>query len=504
MEEGRRLPRYAYNWISAAGALVAALALFAIVFLFIISMYLGTENPYLGILIYLILPMILVAGALLIPIGMYVHWRVWQRTGEVPFMRWPHLDLNIERHRNATIVFILGFMAFTLLGSVGTYQAYHFTESVTFCGQTCHAVMKPEFTTYQHSPHARVTCVECHVGAGAGWYAKSKMQGLYQVYAVTFNVFPRPIPTPITSLRPARETCEQCHWPQKFYGAMQRRFDHYRYDKENTRWTLNMLLKVGSGNPATAQESGIHWHINPAVTVEYIARDEKRQDVPWVRVTDKRSGRAEVFQDSAKPLTKEQIAKAEVRKMDCMDCHNRPSHNLFPPDYVMDLEMFAGRVDPSIPQIKLATVTAMAKDYPTEKAAMEGIEREIADFYKKNHAGFYGQKKDLVDKAIKAAQAAFRSNIFPEMKAKWSSYPNDIGHFIFPGCWRCHGGKHKSEGGKIITHNCDVCHIILSQGPGPQKEFVSSEQGLPFQHPVNVGGAEKFIGCFNCHKGVKP
>jgi nitrate/TMAO reductase-like tetraheme cytochrome c subunit len=503
-EDQRLLPRHAYNWISAAGAVVALTALFIIVFLFAISLYLGVENPYLGILIYLVLPAFMVGGLLLIPAGMYAYWRIWQRTGELPYTKWPHLDLNIARHRNATFVFLSGTLAFVLVSGVGTYQAYHFTESIAFCGQTCHTVMKPEFTTYQHSPHARVTCAQCHVGPGAGWYAKSKLAGAYQVYAVAAGVFPRPIPTPITSLRPARETCEQCHWPQKFYGAMQRRFDHYRYDKENTRWTLDMLLKVGSGNPATAQESGIHWHINPAVTIDYIERDAKRQDIPWVRVRDGRTGRTTVYQDSAKPLTPAQAAAAKPRTMDCMDCHNRPSHNLYPPDYVIDLEMFAGRVDPSIPEIKRAAVAAMAKDYPTGKAALEGIAKEITEFYQKNYADLAAQKKDAIAKAVQAAQAAFARNIFPEMKAKWSSYPNDIGHFIFPGCWRCHGGKHKSSDGKVITQDCTACHIILSQGPGPQPEFVSSERGLPFQHPTNIGGMEKAIGCFNCHKGVKP
>ncbi len=98
--------------------------------------------------------------------------------------------------------------------------------------------MEPEHTAYQNSPHARVKCVDCHVGSGAGWYVRSKLSGAYQVYAVLANVYPRPIPTPIKNLRPARETCEQCHWPSHFSGQKEVINTYFKSDEQNTRWTI--------------------------------------------------------------------------------------------------------------------------------------------------------------------------------------------------------------------------------------------------------------------------
>lgn len=486
------------------GAVLALVSFFIILFLLSINLVIGIKNPYLGIVLYMVLPAFLVLGLLLIPAGMYARWRRLQGQGKIGHEKWPAIDLNKRSHRTSFVIFVSGTLLFILVSAVGMYQAYRYTDSVAFCGRTCHTVMKPEYTTYQQSPHARVKCAECHIGPGVGWYAKSKLSGLYQVYAVIANVYPRPIPTPISSLRPARVTCEQCHWPGQFFGAMQRRFDHYRYDKQNTRWLLNMLLRVGSGSAMTAGKSGIHWHVGHDITIEYIARDIRRQDIPWVRVTDIRTGTVKVFQDKEKPLSENEIAAAVPRIMDCMDCHNRPSHNLQSPDYEIDRELSFGRIDGSLPDIKSEAVEAMRGDYRSDAEAVKGIETTMTDFYRKNYPEIIEARKEAIADAVKAVQRAFLKNVFPGMNAKWSDYPNDIGHFIFRGCMRCHDGRHRTAGGSAIPHDCHTCHIILEQWKEGPTETLNLERGEDFRHPVDIGFAWKEMGCYECHRGVQP
>ncbi len=503
--EKKKLPPLVYNWTSSIGAVVAVVAGLAIVFLLLISLVSKTINPYLGILLYMILPALLVLGLLLIPIGMYIQWRSRQKPEEISYLKWPSLDLSNSRHRNAVLVFLIGTLLFVFISSVGIYQAYHYTESVAFCGLTCHTVMQPEYTAYQDSPHARVKCVDCHIGPGAGWYARSKLSGLYQVYAVIANVYPRPIPTPIKDLRPAQETCEQCHWPKQFYGAKQREFDHYFYDKANTHWPINMLIKIGGGSSLnTAHTAGIHWHMNIAVQVEYIARDKQRQDIPWIRVTDRQTGRTAVYQDSARPLSQGEIAAAKPRTMDCMDCHDRPSHSFHSPDYEIDRAILTGQIAADIPEIKQVSVNAMIKEPPSEAEALAGIAASITDFYRAKYSQRYLQKEKEIKDAIRATQEAYARNIFPGMKTKWTDYPDNIGHFIFPGCMRCHDGKHKSSSGLIVPNDCRACHVILSQGTKGRSRSIDLQTGLEFRHPVDIGDAWKNGACYDCHRGVGP
>jgi hypothetical protein len=498
-----RLPRLAYNMISAAGAVIAAVTAILILFMLGISIFAHVTNPYLGVFIYMIMPPFLVLGLVLIPLGMWREWRKVRRGEQAGELKWPYIDLNKKSHRNAFFIFISGTFIFMIGGAVVSYQAFHFTESVTFCGTTCHSVMQPEYTAYQNSPHARVACTECHVGSGAGWYTKSKLSGLYQVYAVLTKVYPKPIPTPVRNLRPAQETCEQCHWPRQFYGAQQRQFSHFKYDSTNTYWPINMLIKTGGGDPKTGQAAGIHWHMNIGFKVEYIARDEHRQDIPWIRVTDKESGRTTVYQDEANPLPADSIASATPRIMDCMDCHNRPSHIYHAPDNAIDVSMLIGRINQRIPDIKKVAVEAMAQEYSSYDSAMTGISETITNYYKQNQPDFYAAMVDTINAAIKATQTTFSQNIFPQMKVRWSAYPNNIGHFFSIGCMRCHLGKHKSDDGRTITHDCTACHSILMQGTGP-KEFSTAEKGLEFQHPEDIGDTWKETGCYECHSGVQP
>jgi hypothetical protein len=305
-------------------------------------------------------------------------------------------------------------------------------------------------------------------------------------------------------LRPAQETCEQCHWPRLFFGAKQRKFDHYLYDKANSHWPVNMLVKIGGGNPKTGQTAGIHWHMNISNKVEYIARDKRRQDIPWIKATDRQTGRVTIYQDMNKPLSREEITVTTPRIMDCMDCHDRPSHDFHPPDYEADLAILTDRIDPNIPEIKKTSVNAMTRAYATADEAREGIALAVKGYYQVNYPSVYSQYKGAIQNAVAATQEAYARNTFPFMRARWSDYPNNIGHFIFPGCMRCHDGMHVSTEGLRIPHDCRTCHIIISEGPAMRAEMINATTGIEFVHPVDIGSIWKDGKCYACHNGTQP
>jgi hypothetical protein len=500
----KKFPRLLYNRISYAGILTAVIALIIMTFLYIVDVYASKTNPYFGIFLYMIMPIFLVGGMLFIPLGMYFKWRRWKRTGTEEVPKWPLLDLNDATQRNASIVFVLGTIIFLGVSAVGSYEAFHYSESVTFCGKLCHVIMKPEYTAYSHSPHARVACVACHVGPGADWFARSKLSGAYQVYATLANKYPRPIPTPIANLRPAQETCEQCHWPEKFFGSRQNVYNHYMYDKENTHWPINMLMKIGGHNVRSGEAIDIHWHIHPDIDVLYIPRDSNRQDIPWVKVVNHRTGEETVYQDENNPISEKEIAAAKPRIMDCVDCHNRPSHIFNSPDHAIDLAISSGMINSDLPEIKKIAVETMVSNYDTENEALVAIAQTINAFYRENYPKIFDSLKSHIDEAIEAIKNEFSRSIFPEMKVRWDNYPDNIGHFNWPGCMRCHEGNHTDQGGTAITHQCEACHAILVQGSDDRAITDFSPDGQEFIHPVDIEGLWQEMGCYECHTGQQP
>lgn len=495
-----KLPQSAYNWISLIGATIASISFFMIVFLFAISTIFGSGGSYLGLVIYIILPAFLIAGLILIPIGM-----VWKRkriekygNGE---KKLPYIDLNDERHRNAATIFIVGTIIFLFASAIGSYEAFQYTESVEFCGTVCHAVMEPEYTAYQNSPHARVRCVDCHVGEGVDWYVRSKLSGLRQVYAVIADDYPRPIPTPITDLRPARETCEQCHWPEKFYARKLRVQRHFLSDETNSEWDIYMTMKIGATHSALGLQEGIHWHINPNVKIEYAALTEEREEIPWVRYTNLETGEVTIYEDSDNPLEPGMLDSLEIREMDCMDCHNRPSHNYQPPAFFVNNAMTAGTMPKELPELKLLSMEICSEEFATKDEANRYIDSTLTSYYEENYPEI---EKALVEKAVSGLQNEYNKNIFPEMKVQWDQYPNHIGHVEFNGCFRCHNDVHSSESGKVISKDCNQCHTITAQGPPDSLQVASINSTLEFKHPVDIGEAWKDMFCTDCHTGLNP
>ncbi len=494
-----RLPQSVYNPISYAGAAIALISTFMFVFLYVLASLSSIDHAYTGIVIFLIVPAFIILGLILIPIGMARTIHRQKRLGKLPREAFPILDLNQPRHRNAVIIFSIGTIIFLFLSALGSYEAYHYTESVEFCGKVCHEVMHPEYIAYNKSPHARVTCAECHVGEGANWYVKSKLSGLYQVYAALANVYPKPIPTPIKNLRPARETCEECHWPQKTYGKQQRKSIYVLPDEQNTQWGIDLLMNTGGGNPALGNNSGIHWHINPDIEIEYITTNEQRSVIPRVILRDKKTGEETIFEDKDNPFDEENADFVERRIMDCIDCHNRPAHTYDDPSRFVNVAIAAGVIPTSLPFIKKTAVEACMQEYETTEEAMAGIREYMTTFYQENYPDLAAKYKDDLEKAIAGVQDAFSENIFPFMKVSFEQYPDNIGHMNSEGCFRCHNDRHASDDGRVITKKCVSCHTIMAQGPVESMTFASSQEGLEFQHPVDIDGAWKEMGCYECH-----
>jgi nitrate/TMAO reductase-like tetraheme cytochrome c subunit len=471
------------NWLSLVGLVLIAGSMFAFVFLFAMELFGPQSNPYMGILTYVVAPMFFFTGLFLFLLGAWIQRR---RTAAGRHYALT-IDLSRIRDKRLLVVYIICTLGFLLLTATGSYQTYHITESNQFCGQACHGPMKPENTAHLDGAHARVDCVECHVGRGAQWYVKSKINGVRQLYCTISGNIDRPIPTPVRNLRPARETCEQCHWPAKFTGNLDRTFTHYLSDETNTPFAVRLLLKVGGGGSPHGPPGGIHWHMNPGTKIEYFAMDEQRQVIPYVRVTSTNGQVTEYIADGYKGVP----AGSNLRVMDCLDCHNRPAHNYLPPNDSVDTAMSLGRIDPSIPWIKSNVVSVLIQSYPTEAAALKSIDSTL-------HARYPSQP--AIDTVVAATQDIFSRNFFPEMKADWRVYPNNIGHKNWPGCFRCHDGNHKTADGTktIAASDCNACHIILAEGSGAQLDDLHA-QGSAFIH---IDSEYSGFDCSSCHTGA--
>jgi len=475
-----------FNPMSLIGIVLIVLSTSTYVVTALIGIISGQGGAYSGIVTFIIMPPLFILGLILVPVGIWRRRRYLHRKG-VTKSRFFSIDFNIPRHRKFFLVFTVLTLFVLILVSSMSYQAYHYSESVKFCS-SCHSVMDPEAITHALSPHARVSCVECHVGPGAGWYVKSKLSGMYQVYAVLTNNYPRPIETPITSLRPARDTCEQCHWPQFFIDDKVVTRDYYQRDEDNTHGSVTLQMHVG-GHPGYGRPTGIHWHIEN--DVDFASMGPKKEDIPWVKVTYK-NGEQKIFKSTEEPVSKEKLSTLKVNRMDCIDCHNRPSHIFKSPEEIMDLLMGTGQVNPKMPNIRQAGSDALLGDYKTALEADKGIEKTIPEECADADPGDVSQ-------AVKMIKQAYHENFFPKMKARWDVHPSNIGHWRSKGCFRCHDGNHKTESGETISRSCSLCHTILSQTSEDGNRF--DIKGVPFIHPVDIDGEWKTTNCSECHTG---
>lgn len=486
----------ARNYISFIGFAIALSAIVSLSLLFLLEITGSTDQPYLGLLIYILFPAVMFFGFFVVLVGMLVERRRRLKYDTRTIAEYPVLDLNDPRRRRSLIVFMVFSFVFLFVSAFGAYHAYEFTESVTFCGQICHDVMAPEFVSYNTSPHAQVKCVECHVGGGAEWYARSKLSGVRQLVAVTFNTYDRPIKTPVHNMRPARETCAKCHWPEKYHGEQLKVFTDFGYDEASTMSETKLLVKVGGGSPETGQVSGIHWHMNLANEITYVATDERRQNIPWVQLRDSK-GNVTTYTRQGSNFSESQLAQYGKKKMDCIDCHSRPAHIYLSPNNAVDESILAGKLDKSLPYLKKTSVDVLSKDYATTEQALLTISDDFHRYYRENHPEVYGTKQQSINSAVSELRRIYRTYFFPEMNTNWESHIDNIGHFNSQGCFRCHNGNMRSAQGKVIRNDCAICHVTISQNYKGQ--VVEPENGR-FKHPLNLGTAGSY-NCASCHKG---
>lgn len=496
----KRFPQSFYNPMTFLGAAIAGVSFGLILFLMAIEMTAKVQKPYMGIIAFVILPTFLVIGLALIFTGA---WRESRRkkSGTSKEYHFPVIDLNNDRHRVMSMIVLVGGVLFLVLSAFGSFKAYEYTDSDEFCGTLCHSVMHPEYTAYLNSPHSKVGCVKCHIGPGADWFVRAKISGSYQVYSVLFNKYSRPIPTPLHNLRPAQETCEQCHWPKHFYSEKKVTKDYYLSDKENTHSTFAMLLKVGGGDSEHGITTGIHWHMNIANKITYVSSDSSRLEIPYIEVES--PGKKKKIYRAAGYDFKRGLPAGGVKKvMDCIDCHNRPSHIYHEPSGVINMAIAYGDIDHTLPYIKSVAKQVLEADYLNTEVAIEGIKNFIDGFYSSNYPDVFRNKKAEIKKAEEVLVNIYKRNFFPEMRVDWSKYPNNIGHTYFDGCFRCHDGKHFDEEGNKLTNDCNVCHTIIKQGT--TKELIQvSLTGLEYVHPVDVGENIEGKNCTVCHAPKK-
>ncbi|MBE0539659.1 MAG: NapC/NirT family cytochrome c [Ignavibacterium sp.] len=489
-------PQYVYNPITLTGAAVASLSFGLIVFLFVLDFFSTQENTYMGILTYIIIPSFLIIGLLLIAYGIFREKRREVR-GIVRGSYLPVIDLNDPKKRAMFVTFSLGTILLLLFSAFGSFKAYEYTETDEFCGTVCHKVMEPEYTAYLDSPHSRVGCVGCHIGSGTNWYVKSKISGAYQVYSVLFNKYSRPIPTPVEALRPAEGTCEQCHTPALFYNEKKIDYTYYLSDEQNTKSNISMLLKIGGGKSELGSIEGIHWHVNPDNVISYIYSDKRRLVIPWIKVTSK-DGKETIFKDKTVNFDKKNFSSENIRTMDCIDCHNRPSHIYHQPDKMINEMLATNKIDETLPFIKSISVEALEDNYTTKEQALENIKQKINDFYLANYPDVYKTKKNEIKSSIEIIKNIYSRNYFPYMNANWKHFPDNIAHTYTPGCFRCHDGNHVSDDGKVISNDCNSCHKIISQTDNAGVTRVDLN-GLKFQHPVELGESIENHLCTDCH-----
>jgi nitrate/TMAO reductase-like tetraheme cytochrome c subunit len=463
-EKGRELGRMAFftgdNWISLLGVILTTGSGFTLVWAWFRELV-GEHalHPYVGIILFMVLPMFFVVGLLLIPLGILIRRRKLIRSGHLPAHS-PKIDLASPQLRKVMVLVALATGVNILLMGTATIKGVDYMDSSKFCGLTCHTPMITEYRAFENSPHARVGCAQCHIGAGTGSFMRAKLAGVRQVFGVVFNNYSRPIPSPVESLRPARETCESCHWPQKFSGDKIVVRTHYGEDLASTPSITVLMLKIGGHTGTT--NTGIHGrHLDANSRITYVAGDRQRQTIAKVTYRDDKGQLVDYVSTDVK-ITPE-ASRLAPRQMDCVDCHNRPTHAFEMPDVAIDRAINDGLISRDLPFIKKQAVAILKVDYASQDQAAERIPKAVSDYYQATYPEIFSQKRALVEAAGNAVKDAFLRNVSPEMKLTWGTHPNHLGHQDGGGCFRCHDGSHVAADGKAIASDCSTCHVILAQ-----------------------------------------
>lgn len=432
----------ARNPISLLGVWLTTLSAVAFVVYYFAEVFGLIASPYAGLFGFVLVPAVFLLGLLLIPIGIWREGR--RRRRGIAEWRWPHIDLNVSHTRR--IVLVVGLLTLVNLGivSLAGLGAVHYMETNQFCGQVCHEPMRPEMVGHQVSPHAGVNCVGCHVSPGAAGMVRAKLNGTRQAYLMLTRTFARPIPSsPARNIPVAEDTCLRCHSRGRSRPDITKVMHEFDDDEANTDTPSTIVLYTDKN----------HWHQRADVRVEYVSTDEKREVIPYIKVT--RPG-GEVREYFGKDVTA--VPAGARRTMDCLDCHSRPAHMFSPAiEPALDAAMAAGRIKGSLPFIHREVKAALKQSYASEADAEAGIRQRLTTFFVSHPAPAAD-----VSQAIDTAVSLYRENVFPRMKVGWGTYVSQIGHTYAPGCTRCHDDEHKTkDGGKVLENDCELCHKQL-------------------------------------------
>ncbi len=394
--------------------------------------------------------------------------------------------------------------ALTLIVLIAGVYTWDYTNSPSFCGTACHT-MPPEYTAYLVSPHARIDCVECHIGRGfIATRITRKAGDVQHIIATLFHTYEFPIRA--ESLRPARETCERCHSPEKFSDDSLRGILHFGDDRENTPTTTYLVLKTGGGSRRQGLGRGIHWHIeNP---IFFLATDPEQQEIPYVRVMNE-DGTSTEYVDVEADLDVEAINPDDLDEMDCITCHNRITHLVLTPAATVDGLMSRGIISADIPEIRQRAVAAYGAEYASNEDGLQAL-AALESFYQQAYSDFYADHTAEIQSAVAALQEAYQNSVFREQNSDWTTHPNNIGHEDSPGCFRCHDGKHLDPAGQAIRLECNLCHAIpVVAGPPDFVAEIELSRGIEPESHLNANWItlhrDSFDQtCSNCHTTDDP
>jgi nitrate/TMAO reductase-like tetraheme cytochrome c subunit len=489
-----RLANDARNPLTVLGFGLTTLSGIALVVFLILEAIGVLDNPYVGLLGLAFLPVVFVTGLVTMPVGILFRRRRNRKSGASPEENpaYPKLDFNDPHVRRVALAILFLTVVNAIVLSTSTAAALSFMDSPKFCGTVCHTVMRPEYTAYQNSPHSRVKCVQCHIGPGASFAVRSKFDGLRQVWKVLLGNYARPIASPVHTLRPARDTCEGCHWPAKHYGDKLRLIGRFAEDEKNTASFTALLLKTGGGAVnAGQQHGGIHWwHIYADNRIRYLATDARRQEMAWVELTTPDGKRTEFVRDGV-PAPSPDSIRSSARLMDCIDCHNRPTHLFETPAKEVDSVLQRQAELRALPFFKREAVKAASVAYATHDQGIAAVRTAITGFYTTAYPKLTADQGALVARGAEEAARVYDRTVFPEMNTSAKTHPTNIGHDDSPGCFRCHDGNMKdAKSGQVIPNDCDTCHGILVDGSPTEPDLTKLSMLQPPAETATVPEAK--------------
>jgi hypothetical protein len=443
------------NPVSLAGGAVTTASGITMIGYWLVELFgRPNDNPYLGIIFFLLLPALFMGGLALIPIGVFARRRKLQKAGQIP-AEFPKIDLNDRIFRHGLDIVLVATIVNLLVVAMASYRGAAYMDSPQFCGQSCH-VMHPEYAAYKISAHSHVDCVACHIGSGAASYFAAKVNGTKQLLEVSFDRYPTPIESPVKSLRPARYICEGCHTPARFVGEKLLVKSNFADDEKNSQTQTVVVLHLG-GQDSLSHLTGIHGiHLGH---IEYVDTDATRTSIPWVQKQNADGSLTEFVSSSYKGSGP---PEGERRVMDCIDCHNRAAHTFLTAEDALNRAMADGAISPDLPWVHKKGLELLKGTYASEADARVKIPEQLTAFYRGSNPEVLTAKPDLVKAAGEELVTLYSQNVFPYMKVTWGTHPNHIGHMSYPGCFRCHDGDHAAKDGKSITQDCAACHNLLA------------------------------------------